>query len=82
MEGFLHYWCGGLIFGGAYTWRGLFSEFYGTQHHIPYIDNFLISSITSVAFSNLTASLERCSIFANFNPPSGLKKCEFQLVLR
>ena len=23
---------GGLIFGGAYTWRGLFSEFYGTLH--------------------------------------------------
>ena len=22
---------GGLIFGGAYTWRGLFSEFYGIQ---------------------------------------------------
>ena len=30
-EGFLHYWFGGLIFiGGAYTWRGLFSEYYGT----------------------------------------------------
>ena len=29
-EGFLRYWIGGLIFGGAYTWRGLFSEFYGT----------------------------------------------------
>ena len=28
-EGFLHYWFGGLIFEGAYTWRGLFSEFYG-----------------------------------------------------
>ena len=28
-EGFLCYWFGGLIFGGAYTWRGLFSEFYG-----------------------------------------------------
>ena len=28
-EGFLHYEFGGLIFGGAYTWRGLFSEFYG-----------------------------------------------------
>ena len=28
-EGFLHYRSGGLIFGGAYTWRGLFSEFYG-----------------------------------------------------
>ena len=28
-EGFLCYGFGGLIFGGAYTWRGLFSEFYG-----------------------------------------------------
>ena len=27
-EGFLPYWFGGLIFGGACTWRGLFSEFY------------------------------------------------------
>ena len=29
MEGFLRYRFGGLIFGGAYTWMGLFSEFYG-----------------------------------------------------
>ena len=28
-EGFLRYEFGGLIFGGAYTWKGLFSEFYG-----------------------------------------------------
>ena len=28
-EGFLHYRLGGLTFGGAYTWRGLFLEFYG-----------------------------------------------------
>ena len=28
-EGFLRYDFGGLIFGGAYTWRSLFSEFYG-----------------------------------------------------
>ena len=28
-EGFLCYRFGGLIFGGAYTLRGLFSEFYG-----------------------------------------------------
>ena len=28
-EGFLRYRFGGLIFVGAYTWRGLFSEFYG-----------------------------------------------------
>ena len=27
-EGFLRYRFGWLIFGGAYTWRGLFSEFY------------------------------------------------------
>ena len=32
MEGFLRYSFGGLIFGGAYTWRGLFSEFYGILH--------------------------------------------------
>ena len=28
-EGFLRYEFGGLLFGGAYTWKGLFSEFYG-----------------------------------------------------
>ena len=30
-EAFLRYEFGGLIFGGAYTLRGLFSEFYGIQ---------------------------------------------------
>jgi len=30
-EGFCVTGFGGLIFGGAYTWRGLFSEFYGTN---------------------------------------------------
>ena len=29
MEGFLHYEFGVLIFGGASTWSGLFSEIYG-----------------------------------------------------
>ena len=29
MEGFLRYRIGGPISGGAYTWKGLFSEFYG-----------------------------------------------------
>ena len=28
-EGFLRYEFRGLIFGGTYTWSGLFSEFYG-----------------------------------------------------
>ena len=32
IEGFLRYRFGGLLFGGAYTWRGLFSEFYGTPN--------------------------------------------------
>ena len=30
-EGFLHYQFGGLIFGGAYTWRGFFLEFFGNS---------------------------------------------------
>ena len=30
-RGFWGYRFGGLIFGGAYTWRGLFSEFYGIR---------------------------------------------------
>ena len=34
MEGFLHYQFGGLIFGGDYTWRGLFSEFYGIIQNV------------------------------------------------
>ena len=37
MEGFLRYRFGGLIFGGAYAWRGLFSEFYGMSYDtMPY----------------------------------------------
>ena len=33
-EGFLRYENGRLIFGGAYTWRGLFSEFDGMSFWI------------------------------------------------
>ena len=36
--GFLRYKFGGLIFGGAYTWRSLFSEFYGTSRMKNCID--------------------------------------------
>ena len=46
--GFLRYDFGGLIFGEAYTWRGLFSEFYGgaipknrTNDRIGPISSFL-----------------------------------------
>ena len=33
--GFLRYNFWGLIFGGAYTWRGLFLEFYGIRRELP-----------------------------------------------
>ena len=34
-EGFLRHRFGRLIFGGAYTWRGLFFEFYGNPCQSP-----------------------------------------------
>ena len=38
----MRYRFGGLIFGGAYTWRGFFSEFYGTLNVIKVHDvNFV-----------------------------------------
>ena len=43
-EDFLRYPFVGLIFGGAYTWRGLFSEFYGT------LDNTDIETISAFRF--------------------------------
>ena len=42
-EGFLRYEFGGLIFGGAYTWRGLFSEFYGILHLLGLRKSFVTS---------------------------------------
>ena len=39
-EGFFRYDFGGHIFGGAYTWRGLFSEFYGIS--------FISLSVTNI----------------------------------
>ena len=52
-EGFLRYDFGGLIFGGAYTWRGLFSEFYGIiQTKVKLNHNiFIISSLSAKGFS-------------------------------
>ena len=46
-EGFLRYRIGGLLFGEAYTWRGLFSEFYGT------LDNTDSETIFRFPFSSL-----------------------------
>ena len=55
---------GGLIFGGAYTWRGLFSEFYGSRLFTsltdtsrlsrgPYIYILLFQILTSMSESSL-----------------------------
>ena len=42
--GFLRYDFGGLIFGGAYTWRGLFSEFCGMLLCAPFANRCLVYS--------------------------------------
>ena len=47
-EGFLRYEFGGLIFGGAYTWRGLFSEVYGIYKRPAFLD---LSSLRSLLLS-------------------------------
>ena len=44
----MHYNYGGLIFGGAYTWRGLFSEFYGIKKIITIIIHFIIKMIKMI----------------------------------
>ena len=38
-EGFLRYDFGGLIFGGAYTWRGFFSELYGNYNREYFMES-------------------------------------------
>ena len=45
-EGFLRYRFGGLIFGGTYTWRGLFSEFYGILLTTVYFMSSILKTYT------------------------------------
>ena len=47
-EGFLRYHFGGLMFGGAYTWRGLFSELYSNSCLAFF--HFLIGMLIGSAF--------------------------------
>ena len=47
MEGFLRYEFGGLIFGEAYTRRGLFSEFYGIRERLLRLSILLSISSSS-----------------------------------
>ena len=56
--GFLRYDFGGLIFGGTYTWRGLFSEFYGIldiYSQIKLVDS--VGDITTLANSRSISTL-------------------------
>ena len=49
MVGFLHYQFGGLIFGEAHAWRGLFLEFYGIRS----LHSFLVKLNVKRAFFGL-----------------------------
>ena len=56
-EGFLHYRFGGLIFGGANTCRGLFSEFYG-------IFCFILKKRISIWIA-ASGKYKKCSLLAS-----------------
>jgi len=78
-EGFLGYQFGGLIFGGAYTWRGLFSEFYGIRSSFSvctYSRNQWAHQFSSnvTEINNLQWSLWSCSRSVDlFLGPSTIK---------
>ena len=67
-EGFLRYEFGGLIFGGGYTWRGLFSEIYG----IPY--NAALDYLYTYKFSNVKVLEKVSHAFNNMGSCSGKEK--------
>ena len=51
----MRYEFGGLIFGGAYTWRGLFSEFYGISSKYKCAKSFVPPSVSAnIAVSELS----------------------------
>ena len=58
-EGFLRYEFGGLIFGGAYTWRGLFSDFYSDHNKIILLLFWMAGSPLSIFIDNVII-LECC----------------------
>ena len=61
-EGFLRYRFGGLIFGGAYTWRGLFLEFYGNFQHSK--RNFVSPPGHVISSIYYTSTLYSLSVFS------------------
>ena len=65
-EGFLRYRLGGLIFGGAYTWRGLFSEFYGMWCRFFYLPKVSRDFDVQIVISwSLWSGFLRATLFGN-----------------
>ena len=64
----MRYEFGGLIFGGAYTWRGLFSEIYG----IPY--NAALDYLYTYKFSNVKVLAKVSHADNNMGSRSGKEK--------
>ena len=65
-RGFLSYRFGGLTFGGAYTWRGLFPEFYGISEDsnispILHCTCFDCRRYSGVSFSLVNNNYSICS---------------------
>ena len=67
MEGFLRYDFGWLIFGGAYTWRGVFSEFYGMVYQNTLIINFSENQLTGTYYSKQKRLFCNISTVIKFN---------------
>ena len=76
-EGFLRYEFGGLTFGGAYTWRGLFSEFYGILFclfHLPLLGELIFRALQQILLeariesskTELSQALKRTSLEKGF----------------
>ena len=53
----MRYRFGGLIFGGAYTWKGLFSEFFGIFYR-PREGDTLVLEISFFALKKLAPAIQ------------------------
>ena len=58
-EGLLRYRFGGLIFGGAYTWKGLISEFPANISDLIDSNVDLLNGLGSVSYTHLTLPTKR-----------------------
>ena len=63
----MRYEFGGLIFGGAYTWRGLFSEFYGMICRELEINKFHCQRATQEPYDFIYVDKPKKRVAKNFN---------------